>query len=205
MSDLSWMKKLIIGGEMIIDYVDIGLSCKTFFVLGMLHPFINLSQIAESQKLSKSPALRSNQSPITKVETDPEPSVVVEPDVLDELESEVVTELVTLQEKTSQSTEVEEPLIEIFVDLPAEPTMDLLPSSSATRVTLSLRSRDTYDPLDIFLQQAGSQEIKFLIVQSTIVSVFSGDDLHRHAACIFLELPLTADSLSRSPVPPIPP
>jgi len=36
----------------------------------------------------------------TKFEADPEPSVIVEPNVLEELESEVITELVPLQEET---------------------------------------------------------------------------------------------------------
>ena len=36
MSDLSWIEKLIIGGEITIDYVDIDLSCKAFFVRSML-------------------------------------------------------------------------------------------------------------------------------------------------------------------------
>ena len=48
MPDLSWMEKLIISGEVTIDYVDIGLSCKAFFVFGILHPFIHLIQVAES-------------------------------------------------------------------------------------------------------------------------------------------------------------
>jgi len=91
------------------------------------------------------------------------------------------------------------------MDLPAEPTMKLLPSSPAMRVQLSLRSSDTYDSLQIFLQQTGSQEIKRLIVQSTIGSVFSRDDLPRHIACMLLELPSIAAGLSGKPVPPPPP
>jgi len=79
-TDLSWMEKLIIGGEIIINYIDIGLSCKAFFVLGMLHPFTHLSPIAVSRILSKNSGLRSN--PITepftvKVEIGPELSVIV--------------------------------------------------------------------------------------------------------------------------------
>ena len=38
MSNLSWMEKLIIGGEITIDYVDIDLSCKAFFVLSYAPP-----------------------------------------------------------------------------------------------------------------------------------------------------------------------
>jgi len=55
------MEKLIIGEKITIDYVNIGLSYKAFFVLGMLHSFIHLSQIAESPMLSKRLSLRSNQ------------------------------------------------------------------------------------------------------------------------------------------------
>ena len=62
MSYLSWMEKLIIGGEIIIDYVNISLSCKAFFILNMLQPFIHLSLIAVSPMLSQSTGLRSNQS-----------------------------------------------------------------------------------------------------------------------------------------------
>jgi len=47
MSDLSWMEKLIIGEQITIGYVNIGLSYKAFVILGMLYPFIHLSQIAE--------------------------------------------------------------------------------------------------------------------------------------------------------------
>ena len=36
MPDLNLTVKLIIGGEITINYADIGLSCMTFFVLGML-------------------------------------------------------------------------------------------------------------------------------------------------------------------------
>jgi len=51
---------------------------------------------------------------------------------------------VPLQEETlSRLTEVEEPLVEIFVDLPAELTMELLPSSPAMRVSLYVRLSDT--------------------------------------------------------------
>jgi len=68
--------------------------------------------------------------------------------VLDEPESKFVAELMPLQEKTpSRPTELEEPLIEVSVDFAMEPTMDLLSSSPAMRVPLSLRSPETYDPL----------------------------------------------------------
>jgi len=37
-----WMKKLTGGGKTVIVLVDVGLSCKTYFVLGMLHTFSSL-------------------------------------------------------------------------------------------------------------------------------------------------------------------
>jgi len=67
--------------------------------------------------------------------------------------------------------------VEIFTDLLAEPTIEILPSPPSMRVPLSLRLLDTYDPLQMFLQQTGSQEIKFLMVQRIIDLVSSGDDL----------------------------
>jgi len=45
---------------------------------------------------------------------------------------------------------VEEPLIEISVDLPAEFIMELLPSAPAIMVPLFLILPDTYDSLQIF-------------------------------------------------------
>ena len=62
-----------------------------------------MSQIAKSQPIT---------DPFTaKVEVDPEPSLIVEPDVLNEPELEVDAELVSLQEDTHRPTEVEDPLI----------------------------------------------------------------------------------------------
>ena len=91
-------------------------------------------------------------SSTTKVKADPEPSVIVEPEVLDEPESKVVVELVSLQEETpSRPTKVEKPLVEIFVDLPVELTMELLPFFTAMRIPLSLRLLDTYNPWQMFL------------------------------------------------------
>ena len=67
----------------------------------------------------------------SKVEVNLEPSFIVKPDVLHEIESEIAAELVPLQEETpSRPTTVEEPLVKISVDLPAELTMELLLFSS---------------------------------------------------------------------------
>ena len=80
--------------------------------------------------------------------------------------------------------------------------MELLTSSPAMRVLLSVRSPDTYDSLQIFLEQTGSQEIKPLMMQNTIDPVFSRDDLSPRVVCILLELPSITAGLSRKAVPP---
>ena len=217
MSGLSWIEKLSIGGKTTINYVAIDFACKAFFVLGMLHIFIQYlsPRLNNRPRANKSlipsvsferPQLASGSSSklVAKNDISPESTVLIEPEVLDELEPEVVAELVSLQEKThSRPIEVEESLIEISVDLLAEPTMELLSSSPVMRVLLFLRSVDIYDLLQIFLQTS-SQEIKILMVQSTIGLVFSGDDLSRRAACILLKLPSIAVGLSRKLVLPPP-
>jgi len=58
MPDLGWMEKLTIGEKTTIDYVDLGFSCKVFFMLGMLCAFIQYL----SPNLNKSPSLRANKS-----------------------------------------------------------------------------------------------------------------------------------------------
>jgi len=61
MSGLSWIEKLSIGGKTTINYVDIGFACKAFFVLGMLHIFIQYL----SPRLNNRP--RANKSLIPSV------------------------------------------------------------------------------------------------------------------------------------------
>jgi len=92
--------------------------------------------------------------------------------------------------------EIEEPLIEISADLPAEFAMDLVPSLPAVRVFLPLRSSDLYDLLQIVLEAIGSQEFGFLMVQSTIGLVFSAEDLPQHIASVLFEVPSTATGWS---------
>ena len=71
----------------------------------------------------------------------------------------------SLQEEIfSQPTKVVELPSAILVDFPAELTMELVPSLAVTRASLSLRSPDEYDPLQICLQKTSSQEIKLLMV-----------------------------------------
>ena len=53
-------------------------------------------------------------------------------------------------DKSVSEPKVKEFLIEYHVELPAEPAMELSPSSPAMRVPLSLRSPDVYHPLQNF-------------------------------------------------------
>ena len=76
--------------------------------------------------------------------------------------------------------------------------MKLVPSLVATRDSFLLRLPDEYDPLQIFLQKTGSQEIGALVGGL----VFSGAELPYYAAYILVELPLTAAGLSQEPVSP---
>ena len=74
MPDLSWMEKLIIGGEIIIDYVDIGLSCKTFFCTRYAPP-VHSSE-SDCREPNFEQELEPKSQPITntftaKVEIDP--------------------------------------------------------------------------------------------------------------------------------------
>jgi len=77
----------------------------------------------------------------------------------------------------------------------------LLPSSPAIRITLSLRQPDVYNPLQIFLNEAGSYEFDVLACGS----VFSRADFSYTVAFIPLELPPTGINLPRKPVPLLPP
>jgi len=82
--------------------------------------------------------------------------------------SEVVAELVSLQEEISPwPTKVVELPIETLINLPAEPIRELVPSLAATRASDFLRLSDAYDPLQIFIHDAGSQEIGALVCELT--------------------------------------
>ena len=100
-----------------------------------------------------------------KVETDPEPPIFAEPEAVDQPQPQpdIVDE---------PELEVEEPLIETLVELPVEPIMELVPSLTA----IPLSSPDVYNPMQIFLQETGSQEISLFIVQSAVRSVFIMND-----------------------------
>jgi len=135
------------------------------------------------------------QSKVVEVVEDLEP----EPKVDNPESGPKVVELITLQEEISLwFTEVVELSIETHIDLLEEPALDLIPSSAVIRASLFLRSPDMYDPLQIFLHEAGSQEISALICGS----IFSRTELTCHTACILVELLSTATCLSRKPVSP---
>ena len=59
---------------------------------------------------------------------------------------------------------VEEVAIETLVDLPTEPTLELVPPLVGMMVSYFLRLSDVYDPLQIYLQESGSQKIRPLMV-----------------------------------------
>ena len=70
------------------------------------------------------------------------------------------------------------------------------------RSSLLLRSPDGYDPLQICLQEIGSQEIRLLMMPSAVGSVFIIDDMSQSAIGALIELPSFIDSIRRS-VPPL--
>ena len=83
---------------------------------------------------------------VRKVDIDSELPIHAEPEIVDKLELEVDE---SEPEPKLEESEVKESLIETIVDLPVEPTMELVPSLTA----ISLRSLNVYDPLQIFLQK----------------------------------------------------
>jgi len=134
-----------------------------------------------------------------EVATESEPTIVDEPELESEVAAEPESKSRVVDEPESEPTvvnepepEIEEPLVETSADLPAELIMELVPHSPAVMVPLPLRSADVYDPLQNLLKATGSQEFKFLMVQSTICPVFSREDLPRHVACVLFEIPSTA-------------
>ena len=98
-----------------------------------------------------------------KVDIDSHSSILVGAEVVDKSEPEAVDEPdPEVIDEPESEPEVEETLIETFVNLPAEPTMKM--SFSPTMIFfLSLRSPDVDDPFQIFLQKTSSQEIGALI------------------------------------------
>ena len=92
----------------------------------------------------------------TKVETDSEPPIFIEPKAVNEPEPNIIDEA---------ELEVEEPLMGTLVELSVEPTIELVPSSPVVRDLLPLRSPDVYDPLQNLLEATSSQEFGFLMVQ----------------------------------------
>ena len=124
-------------------------------------------------------------------------------EIVEDSESEPeLAELVLLQEEiSSQPTQIVKLPIGTLIDLPAEPTMELISSLEAMRVSFFLKSSDVYEPLQIFLQEAGSNEIGALVCGL----VFSGAEFSCYAAHLLLELPVTATNPSRESIPPPPP
>jgi len=102
---------------------------------------------------------------------------------------------VSLQEEIfSRPIEIIKLLIETLVDFLANFTMELVPSLTAMRASFFLRSPDVHYSLQIFLQEASSQEIGALVCEL----VFSGAKLLRYVARILFELSLIVTGLSRT-------
>ena len=99
---------------------------------------------------------------------------------------------------------VEELPIETLVDFPAEPTLELASHLAAMRVSFFLRSPDVNDLLQICLQEPGSQEMRSLMLQSAVSSVFIMDDVPQYAIGALIELQYCID-LTQKSVPPPPP
>jgi len=83
--------------------------------------------------------------------------------------------------------------------------MELISSLAAIRASLSLRSPYKYDPVQICLQETGSQEIRLLMVQSAVGSVFIVDDSHLSATYDLLDLPSFTSDVSQKLISPPPP
>jgi len=151
------------------------------------------------------------------MDTYSEPPVLIKSDVLEKTGSEVVTELEhepgpdnatkPRQEPTvvdESEPEIREPLVEISADLSAELDMELVPPTPDVRVPVTLRSPDLYDPLQIFLQETMSQEVRLFMVRSIFDSVLIQKNTPLSATCALLKLPsFIADMLLKSiPRPP---
>ena len=77
-------------------------------------------------------------------------------------------------ESEVKESEVEKLPSETLVDLPAEPTMELVSSLTAMRASLSLRSPDVYDQLQFFLHESRSQVIWLFMVHFSQFSFHHG-------------------------------
>ena len=85
-----------------------------------------------------------------KVETDSEPLILAELEVIDKSEPEPEPEAFDESEPDiidEPELKVEESFIENLIELPLEPTIELVSSLTA----ILLRSPDVYDPSQIFL------------------------------------------------------
>ena len=135
------------------------------------------------------------ESKTVEVVEDPEPKPKV-----DKLRPKVVAELVSQQEISPRLMKVVELPIEILVNLPAEPFIDLIPNVAAMRTSFFLRSSDVYNPLQILIQEPISQEIGILVNELDFIRA----ELTCHVVCILLELPSMDTCFSHKSVSPPP-
>ena len=83
--------------------------------------------------------------------------------------------------------------------------MELMTSTPAMRVPLYQRSPDLYDPLQIFLHETESQEVRLFIVRSSVDLVLILEDAPLSVTCALLELSSFIVDLSQKTVSPTPP
>ena len=141
---------------------------RCWFVLKDLHAFYARHILYSSEEVYKEPEVVNESKPELEVinEPDPQSPVLVKFDVFKELRPEIIAESEPVSkpepEVEESETEVEELLIGTLIDLPAEPTMELLLSSPGMRIPVSLRPPNLYDPLQIFLKDTvtGDQVIQ---------------------------------------------
>ena len=86
------------------------------------------------------------EDPEPKPEVDVKPELGPEVDVKPELGPEVIAELVQCKKRFSFGPQKLKSSPETLVDLPAEPTIELIPSLATMRASLSLKSPDEDDP-----------------------------------------------------------
>ena len=83
--------------------------------------------------------------------------------------------------------------------------MELMTFTPAMRVPVSQRLPDLYDPLQIFLHETESQEVRLFMVRSIVDSVLILKDVPLSVTCALLELSFFITDQSQKPVPPTPP
>jgi len=185
---------LTLARDVYLWWKDSHIDCRDWLILQeLLHNLVCFTPqgpqfndlVAECKKILTG-IVKMLESKAVEVVEDSEP----EPEINDRPGPEVAAELVSPQEEVfPRPMKVVRLSIEILVDLPVEPTMELAPSLTVIRASIFLRSPDVYDPLQIFLQKLVSQEIGTLICGLDV----NGVELTCHA--VYLARALVDDCL----------